>query len=108
MPELKTINGRLEIDGKPVIKGWESFTGWYWFALEKDSEQVSEINGRAVPDVIWFGLVQGFEDEYGYFSEAEIKALGSRAWPIKAVDLPYAGRRAWAPARGLGLLAEAL
>jgi hypothetical protein len=46
-----------------------------------------------VPDTIWFGLVQGFEEEWGYFSQAEIERLGNRAWKIKACDLSYSGRR---------------
>jgi hypothetical protein len=23
-----------KVDGKPIIRAWESFTGWYWFATE--------------------------------------------------------------------------
>ena len=101
MSKLETVNGKLMIDGKPVIKGWESFSGWYWFALEKSEERKigsegggSVIDGREVDDVIWFGFVQGQEEEYGYFSEAEIKSLGKyRVWLIKKDDLPSAGRR---------------
>jgi hypothetical protein len=85
---------------KPVLKGWESMSGWYWFAVEKVEERkVAEgggsiINGREVDDVLWYGLVQGFEEEWGNFSEAEIKSLGPYvAWPIKKCDLPHAGRR---------------
>jgi hypothetical protein len=88
MPELKTVNGKLEIDGRPVLKGWESFTGWFWFALEKADRAFFDIDGG-----IWFGFIQGTEEEYGYFSEAEIKALGNMAWPIKPQDLPISGRR---------------
>ena len=49
--------------------------------------------GRGIPDTIWFGLVQGFEDEWGYFSQADIESLKPRTWEIKKVDLPYSGRR---------------
>lgn len=103
MSDLHTKNGKLYAGDHPVLKGWESFSGWFWFAVEKVEERHvgspvssggSMINGREVDDVIWFGLVQGFEEEWGDFSEAEIRSLGSKAWPIKKCDLPFAGRRA--------------
>lgn len=57
---------RLYINGHRVIRAWESFTGWYWFATEKVREQQSDFgDGRPVSDTIWFGLVQGFEEEWG-------------------------------------------
>lgn len=64
-----------------VLKGWESFSGWYWFATELDD------------DGNHFGLVQGTNTEWGYFNEYEIMSLAPMAWPIKACDLPHAGRR---------------
>jgi len=89
---LRTIHGELYAGRYKVLRGWESFNGWYWFAVKKIEERrVAE--GSVVDDTIWFGLVQGSEEEWGEFSEAEIKALGNRAWPIKPQDLPAAGRR---------------
>jgi hypothetical protein len=46
-------------DGKELLKGFESITGWFWFAAEKVREQVSAINGKHVKDIICFGFVQG-------------------------------------------------
>jgi hypothetical protein len=86
-------NGDLFINGKKVIKAWESFQGWYWFATEKIQEQESVINGKDVKDTIWFGLVQGFEEEWGNFSQAEIESLGRMAWEIPKKNLSYSGRR---------------
>ncbi|MBW2301973.1 MAG: hypothetical protein JRF46_17085 [Deltaproteobacteria bacterium] len=51
--------GHLYINGRKVLKGWESFSGWFWFGVERVKDS----------DELWFGLVQGFEDEWGYFSE---------------------------------------
>ena len=100
MREFTAKDGTLFIDGKRVLKAWESFSGWYFFGFEiaevREPGQDgagSMIDGREVPDVIWFGLVQGFEEELGYFSEAELKAAAPRVWQIKPQDLPYAGRR---------------
>lgn len=100
MTALRTVNGELYAGPHKVLKGWESFTGWYWFAVEKveerrvaDSSGSVMADGSVVDDTIWFGLVQGHEEEWGSFSEAEIRTLGNMAWPIKAQDLPHAGRR---------------
>ena len=95
MSKLETREDGLYIDGRKVLKGWESFTGWYWFALEDTGKQDSIINGKVVEnDTIWWGLVQGLEVEYGYFSQGELESVGKyKVWPIKAIDLPHAGRR---------------
>ena len=91
--QFEDKNSELFINGKKVLKAWESFQGWYWFAVEKVQEQESLINGKAVKDTIWFGLVQGFEEEWGDFSQAEIERLGRMAWEIPKKNLPYSGRR---------------
>ena len=95
MANFKEKKDGLYIDGKKVIKGWESFSGWYWFATEKIREQLSDLgDGRGTPDTIYFGLVQGLEEEWGDFSEAEIKSLGPMmAWELKGGGLRCAGRR---------------
>lgn len=95
MAKFVNQNGNLFIDGKKVIKAWESYTGWYWFGTERVWTQDSILNDRVVEnDQIWFGLAQGFEEEWGYFSQGEIESLGKhRVWKIKAHNLPYSGRR---------------
>ena len=94
MAKFKTKRNHLYIDGKLVIRAWESYTGWYWFAVEKIEEGITVIDGKEVEDTIWFGLVQGQEEEWGYFSEAELTALGkTKVWSIPQKDLPYSGRR---------------
>lgn len=93
MSELHTKDGKLYAGDHLVLKGWESFSGFYWFGIEKIEERSVMEDGSVVNDVIWYGYVQGLEEEWGEFSEAEIKALGNLAWPIKECDLPIAGRR---------------
>lgn len=90
---------RYDAKGKPiedlkVIKGYESFTGWYWFVTDDRDRQDSVIDGKEYPnDVIYFGFVQGFDDEWGYFSKAELETMSNKVWEIKPQDLPFAGRR---------------
>jgi hypothetical protein len=73
--------GDLYINGKKVLKGWESLNGWYWFGIEE------------VEPGVWFGYVQGLEDEWGYFDERELKSLGQKVSEISKKDLVFAGRR---------------
>jgi hypothetical protein len=94
MPEFKTKNNDLYIDGKKVISAFESFSGWYWFATELSHYQDSIIDGKVYKnDTIYYGLVQGFEKEWGYFSKAEIESLKPKAWEIPKKNLAYSGRR---------------
>lgn len=95
MAKFTTKDDDLFIDGKKVLKAWESFSGWFWFATEKDREQESDLgNGEGVPDTIWFGFVQGLEEEWGYFSQAEIESLSPKTWEIPKINFPHSGRRA--------------
>jgi len=63
-----------------VLKGWESATGWYWFATE-----LSDTGYH-------FGFVQGMYDEWGYFQEQEINSIPT-CWEIKNDNLAISGRR---------------
>jgi|26BtaG_2_1085354.scaffolds.fasta_scaffold02038_6 hypothetical protein len=98
MAKFEAKGDDLFIDGKKVLKAWESYTGWYWFGVERVRTQDSII--RFDPEVvikddqIWFGFVQGLEEEWGEFSQGEIESLGrSKVWPIPQKNLPHAGRR---------------
>jgi len=94
---FSTKDNKLFIDGKQVIKAWESINGWYWFGVKRDHEQDSYLgNGEVIRnDTIWFGYVQGLCDEWGYFSEGELQSLvcEGKAWRIKERDIPFAGRQ---------------
>ena len=76
-----------------VLRGWESLSGWYWFAIEKVRNQLSFIDGKKVPDVIWYGFIQGFKDGWDTFSQAKIESLSPRTWEIPEGNLYYSGRR---------------
>jgi len=93
-PVFSSEKGDLFIDGKKVIKAFESWSGWFWFATEKVQVQDSVIGGKVYKnDQIWFGFVQGLEEEWGDFSESEIMSLAPRTWEIPKKALQYSGRR---------------
>lgn len=87
----------LYIEGKKVLRAWESYSGWYWFGIEKSHKQDSIINFNPEVviknDQIWFGFVQGLEEEWGYFSQGEIESLHPKTWEIPKKNLPFSGRR---------------
>jgi hypothetical protein len=94
MAKFETRENELYIDGKRVLHAWESWSGWYWFATEKVGEQLSDFgDGKGVPDTIWYGYVQGFDEEWGYFSQAEIERLKPFSWEIPKKRLLHSGRR---------------
>ena len=94
MATLTADNGKLLIEGRVVIKGYESVTGWNWFATEVSGTQDSVIDGEVYPnDTIFFGYVQGFCDEWGCFSKTELELMRPLVWEIPPHNLPYAGRR---------------
>lgn len=49
-----------------VVKFFDPTGGWTWFATELDQED------------IFFGLVDGFELEWGYFSLSELQGVKGR------------------------------
>ena len=94
MANFEAKGQELFINGKRVLKAWESFSGWYWFAVAEAWKQNSVIDGKVYKnDRIYFGLIQGIEEEWGYFSQAEIESLSPMTWRIERQDLPIAGRR---------------
>ena len=94
MVKFEAKGNDLYIDGRKVIKGYESFSGWYWFATEIVQIQDTILNGKIYEnDTIYFGFVQGFEEEWGDFSKAELESLKPKVWKIPKKNLPYSGRR---------------
>ena len=63
--EFTRKDGKECIGGYEIEKAWESTSGWYWIATKKESKD------------IWYGFVQGFENEWGtwYVSDMESKDI---------------------------------
>ena len=101
MAEFTSKEDKLYIDGKEVLRGWESFSGCYWFATEKVDTQDSYMgklpdgtDDVAKDDTIFYGFVQMQEEEWGNFSLAELERMGKyKVWEIPKKNLSYSGRR---------------
>lgn len=91
--KTQTLYLRAFGEDKKVIGMWESFHGWYWYATEKCEKQDSILgDGRVYPnDQIYFGFVQGFESEWGYFAESQLKGSSS-IWKVPKTNWPWSGR----------------
>ena len=71
MPELYA-NEEVGLAAQALVKFFTPDSNWTWYA--------SEFNG----DDIFFGLVIGFEAEFGYFSLSELESVrGPLGLPIE-------------------------
>lgn len=69
----KPLQGGEKMDNQTVplsqIKEvWESVSGWYWFVTEYHEGSLA------------FGLVRGWETEWGYFDLDELRRLAEDGW----------------------------
>ncbi len=64
LPPLYTNEN--ETDPKAIAKFFTPFSNWTWYATEFDGKDT------------FFGLVDGFDKELGYFSLAELESLGHK------------------------------
>jgi hypothetical protein len=69
MTKFETKENELYIAGNKVLRAWESWSGWYWFATEKVGEQLSLFgDGKEVPATIWYGYVEAMDDRWDFCS----------------------------------------
>lgn len=63
---------------KAVAKYFSPYSDWTWFVVE---------GSREGDDFIFFGLVYGFEKEWGYFSLSELESAKKGDLPLVERDL---------------------
>ncbi len=76
LPELYSGEEQGE-DAKAVVKFFTPSAGWTWYASEGsyvDEDGYCDTDKPKV-DFIFFGLVDGLELEYGYFSLSELESV---------------------------------
>ena len=66
-PPLYSTEGNDPKEVKIIAKFFDPCSNWSWYATEFDSQ-----------DKIFFGLVKGFEIEFGYFSLDELESIKGR------------------------------
>jgi hypothetical protein len=63
LPSLYNSEKHPEKDAIATVKFFSPYSNWTWYAVEFDGEDT------------FFGLVDGFEMEYGYFSYSELETV---------------------------------
>jgi hypothetical protein len=72
--KLPRLHSQEEVDNpKIIVKFFHPLSSWTWFVVEGERDPDG--------DLLFFGLVNGFEKELGYFSlkeleEIKVKGLG--------------------------------
>jgi len=80
MARIIEIDGKRFVEGNEIIVAWKSVTNWHWFATEVseirlvgDETEGSVINGKPENDIIYYDIVIGPTEEWGYFSGRELE-----------------------------------
>lgn len=90
LPAIGGTNGNPK--ARAIIKFFSPYSNWKWYAFEYDPEE----------QMFW-GLVKGFEDEWGYFSLKELDETMFRGF-VPAVERDcYIGKDDLPTRESLGL-----
>lgn len=81
LPPLYSGEEKGVDDAIAVVKFFTPDSNWTWYATEFDGED------------LFFGLVDGFEREYGYFRLSELESIRG------PLGLPIERDRFWTPTR---------
>lgn len=67
------IYSKVDVENpKIIVKFFTPWSNWTWYVIE--GQQCSNGGGRGT-DYLFFGLVEGFETELGYFRLSELESL---------------------------------
>lgn len=73
---FKTYEGKPHDEIPIAVKFFTPSSSWTWWVIEGEVQEDG--------DILFFGLVQGFEQEWGYFSLSELQSVrGPFGLPIE-------------------------
>ncbi len=64
LPPLYSTEETPTDDKRVIVKFFSPYSQWTWFAVEGERQEDG--------DILFFGLVHGFENEWGYFTLNEL------------------------------------
>ena len=89
---IERSDGSMKIDGKNVIKIWETMNGWYHYAVEDHGKYTGVgADGNDVEAHEWFGYTQGDYNEWGYFDSKEFDR-NPMVWEVPKSNWGWTGR----------------
>jgi hypothetical protein len=80
LPALGALDGKPAESVNVAVKFFCPWSDWTWYATEYDPA-----------DGLFFGYVQGFEGELGYFSRAELEEISGPAGLYIERDIHWSG-----------------
>ncbi len=84
LPTLYATEGKHTTEKKAIVKFFTPDSSWTWYAVEGSRQEDG--------DMLFFGLVDGHEKEWGYFSLNELAASrGPMGLPIER-DRYFSGK----------------
>lgn len=103
IPPLYSGEGKKLEDAIAVVKFFTPDGGWTWYATEGSPVDENGYYDTDKPkvDYIFFGLVDGFTSEFGYFSLAELERIRG------VLGLPVERDLYWKPTRIRDILVHA-
>lgn len=94
MPKLYAMDGKPKDQVKIQVKYYTPWSNWTWWATEanaylKNGKEVAlkDAPEDEIEDIKFFGVVEGFEKELGYWMLSDLESLG----PKIERDLYYKG-----------------
>jgi hypothetical protein len=84
IPALYTHENSKPEDVTIAVKFFSPYSGWTWYATEGER--------REDGDFLFFGYVEGFEGELGYFTLNELATAKFRGVPAVERDCYYSGQ----------------
>jgi len=83
--EFTRKDGKECIGGYEIKKAWESMSGWYWIATKLETKNKDK------SPFIWYGYVQGLENEWGTWYDSDMKL--KNIWEIPIENWGHAFKR---------------
>lgn len=87
LPRLGSTENIPEQEKVVQVKFFSPYSNWTWYAVEGEPLMNEETGYKT--NFMFFGLVQGFEREWGYFSLNELESARKGPLPLVERDLYF-------------------
>ena len=85
LPKLYSQDGKKPEDVKIIVKYFSPYSNWTWYVTECEEVELED----GTKDYQFFGYVEGFEGELGYFNLSELQNAKRGSLPLVERDMYY-------------------